>query len=315
MGLLDQGKAIIRVAPNELQPKSLNPNVPYGPQETAADVIACAHAGATIAHVHSRHDDGRQAFDDDSAGAGIYRRILELVARESDILVEPTNCRRGEDPTTSADVPHLWALVDQPPPGARLEIVNIDGFRLGSAAWDQATGTLYSLRKHYEGRSTQPYPGPAVVQEALRRGLIPFFGLFDLKDTRMLAAMAHQGVVSQPVLVQINFFCDQVTGATPSIEALDAILHEWRQFEIDAELCLFVRMAPDLDFYERLLNAALERGVHPRVGLGDNPHLFSTNVAMVEHAADLAGGHGFTLATPADLRRRVGLAIPAETAS
>ena len=307
MTLLNEGKAIIRVAVNELQPKSINSKVPYGADEVAQDIVACARVGATIAHVHSRHADGRQALDDDDAGADIYRRILELVARESDVIVEPTNFSRGNDPTTPEDVPHFWALVDHPPVGTRLEFVNVDGFRFGSASWDPESMTLYTLKK-YEGRTAEPYRGPSVIKRVLDCGLVPYFGVFDLGDTRMLAAMAHQGIVPQPVLVQINFFCDQVAGPTPSIEALDAILNEWRHFDIDAELSLFVRMAPGIAAYEQLMLAALDRAVHPRVGVGDNPRLFPTNVAAVEHAYEFLDRRGLKVATPGDLRQRVGLA-------
>jgi uncharacterized protein (DUF849 family) len=310
MTLLDDGKVMVRVALNELQPRSVNPNVPYGPEAVAADAIACGRAGAAIAHVHSRHDDGTQALDDDSAGAAIYRRIIELVAPESDIIVEPTNFPRGQDPTSAADVPQIWALVERPPAGTRLEIVNIDGFRFGRAGWDHATQTMHGVdeRDPDQGRS---YRGPEVVRRVLQSGLVPFFGVFDLRDTRMLAAMAHGGTVPQPVLVQINLFFDLITGPTPSVEALDAMLNEWRRLPVDAELSVFVRRAPDMRFYETFLDAALARGVHPRVGLGDNPHLFSTNAEMVDHAVELASRRGLAAATPADLRRRVGLLHPA----
>jgi uncharacterized protein (DUF849 family) len=69
-------------------------------------------------------------------------------------------------------------------------------------------------------------------------------------------------------------------------------------------------MAPGIAAYEELMLAALERGVHPRVGVGDNPHLFATNVAAVEHAYELLGGRGLKVATPGELRQRVGLAAP-----
>lgn len=313
MGFMQTGKVMVRAGLNELQPKDLNPNVPYLPDELAADAVACRAAGACIAHVHSRHADGSQALDDDSAGAGLYRRTMELTARESDIVVEPTNFPRGHDPSTAADVPQIWALLDQPPAGTRLEVANIDGFRFGRAVWDHHARRLLPVRGREIDRD-RPYEGPEVVRELLGRGVVPFFGVFDHGDTRMLACMAHQGVVPQPVLVQLNFFFDIIHGPTPSVAALDALLHEWRHFDIDAELCLFVRMAPDLATYEQLLLAALERGVHPRVGLGDNPHLFGTNAEMVEHAVELAGRVGLVPVTPDELRARVGL-VPRAVAS
>src|SRR5438477_6859838 len=87
MSMFDEGRVIIRVAVNEMQPKGLNPRIPYGPEEVATEAIACAQVGASIVHFHSRTNDGAQATDDDRNGAGIYRRALELVALQSDIIM------------------------------------------------------------------------------------------------------------------------------------------------------------------------------------------------------------------------------------
>src|SRR4051812_17873283 len=131
MGFFDEGRTIIRVAVNEMQAKAVNPAVPYGPEEVAADAIASADRGAAIVHFHSRTDDGSQAVEDDRATASIYRRAMELVAAESDIIMEPTNIDVGGDPMSAAAVPHFWLLLMDPPAGTRLEVVNLDGFRFG----------------------------------------------------------------------------------------------------------------------------------------------------------------------------------------
>jgi uncharacterized protein (DUF849 family) len=304
MGLLDEGKVAIRVGINEMQPKALNPNVPYGPEEVAADAIACARAGAAIVHMHSRTDDGAQAVVDDGSGAEIYRRTMALTARESDIIVEPTNLPRGNDPSLAIDVPHVWSLDEQPPEGARLEVVNLDGFRFGRAGWDYAEQRLIVINGRVWDRDAS-FKGPEVIRETLRRGLVPAFGLFDLGDTRLLSAFVAAGLVPQPVVVQINFFCDLMTGPTPSIESLDALLTEWRRRDIDSEIFVFVRAMPDRASHDAFFEAALDRGVHPRVGLGDNPHLFSRNVDMVEHAVELAQRKGFEPVSPNELRARI----------
>jgi 3-keto-5-aminohexanoate cleavage enzyme len=308
MTLFDEGKIIIRVAVNEMQPKSINAHIPYGAEEVAAEAVACAQAGASIVHFHSRTDDGAQAVDDDSNGAGIYRQALELTARDSDIIMEPTNLPRGHDPSLAVDVPHIWSLVEAPPAGTRLEVVNIDGFRFDHqrTAWDESEQRLLAIRNRRLDRET-PFAGPEVIRETIKCGLVPFFGLFDLADVRMLSAFARTGIVPQPVLVQINFFFDLIRGPTPSVAALDAFLAEWRRVEVDSELCLFVRAMPDRASYEHLFEAAIDRGVHIRVGLGDNPHLFPNgrSVDMVEHAIEMASSKGLKPATPADLRARV----------
>jgi uncharacterized protein (DUF849 family) len=307
------GNVMIRAGVNEFQPKALNPNIPYGPEEVAADAIACAAAGASIVHFHSRRDDGAQALDDDRAGAGIYRRALALTARASDIIMEPTNLRNGLDPCLAADLPHVWSLLDEPPPGAPLEVINIDSYRFDHrrAGWDPGARRLVVIRD-YRYEPDALFESPEAIGKVVSAGLVPFYGVFDLADMRLLAAYAAAGFTPRPVLIQINFFYDMIRGPTPGVEALEAFLTEWGRSGIEAEICLFVRAAPDRAAYEALFEAALERGVHPRVGLGDNPTLFgrATNADLVEHAAEMALRRGLAPLTPLELRQRIGLKSP-----
>jgi 3-keto-5-aminohexanoate cleavage enzyme len=309
--LFDQDRVMIRVGLNEFQSKALNPNVPYGPEQIAADAAACAQAGASIAHFHSRQDDGEQALEDDRTGAGIYRRALALTAERSDLIMEPTNLRQGLDPCSAADLAHVWSLIEAPPPGAALEVINIDSYRFDhrGAGWDPASRRLVVLR-NYRHEPDLAFEAPEAIRKVVAAGLVPFFGLFDLVDMRLLGAYAAAGFAPRPVLIQINFFYDMIRGPEPSVEALDAFLAEWRRFGIEAEICLFVRAAPDRATYEALFQAALERGVHPRVGLGDNPTLFgpgATNRDLVEHAVQMVQKRGLTPVTPAELRRHIGV--------
>jgi 3-keto-5-aminohexanoate cleavage enzyme len=312
MGFIDTGRVMIRVAANELQPKDANPNVPYTAEEVAASAIAAAHAGASIVHVHSRTADGAQALADDRAGADIYRDLMARIARESDVLVEPTNFPHGGDPSLAGDTPHFWSLADDPPAGASLEVVNIDGFRFA-----------HSRVAYVHGRGLRPIENraidldgrvalPEVVEETLRRGLVPFFGVFELSDVRLLAHWAREGLLPRPVMLQINFFCDLMKGPTPGVHALKAFLDEWPRDEIDSEICVFARALPDRKTYDGLFDAALERGVHMRVGLGDNPHLFpgATNADLVAHAQERIAHHGFRAVTAAELRTRMGIGLP-----
>jgi uncharacterized protein (DUF849 family) len=310
MGFFDQGRVMVRVGPNEFQPKALNRKIPYGPEEVAADAIACARAGASIVHFHSRLDDGAQAFADDREGAGIYRRALALAAQGSDIVMEPTNLRQGHDPALAADLPHVWALTDAPPAGAPLEVVNIDSYRFDHrrAGWDEARRRLFPI-DNYKPMPDAPFEGPQAIRAVVGKGLVPFYGVFDLADVRLLAAFAQAGVTPTPVLMQINFFYDMIRGPTPGLAALDAFLAEWRRHGVDSEVCLFARAVPDRATYEELFDGALARGVHPRVGLGDNPALFgeASNADLAAHAVELAARRGLSPIAPNELRARVGL--------
>ena len=284
MGFLDERKALVRVGVNELQPRDRNPNVPFTAEEIAADCVAVARRGATMVHLHSRHADGSQALSDDAAGASVYRRIWELTAAASEIVLEPTNMPLGHDPSTMLDTPHFWFMHDELPSHAPLEIVNIDAFRFAHhrVAWDQQFGL-----RPVDGRRIVPdgtVELPEVIRETLLRKLVPFFGVFELSDIRLLGHWARLGLLPTPVLVQINFFGDLMKGPTPGLAALDAYLVEWPS-DVDAEICVFARMMPDVASYESFFDGALDRGVHVRCGLGDNPHLWpdATNADVVEH--------------------------------
>ena len=45
---------IIEVRANEYTARTRNPNVPFSPQELAADAAACREAGAAVFHWHAR---------------------------------------------------------------------------------------------------------------------------------------------------------------------------------------------------------------------------------------------------------------------
>lgn len=309
MGFFDEGRSIIRVAVNELQDRAVNANIPYGPDEVAEASIAAARAGASIVHFHSRTADGAQALADDADGAGIYRRAIERTAAACDVLMEPTNMPLGGDPALAADTPHFWSLVEQPPAHGRLEVVNIDGFRFahGRVAWTHAHGLRPVVNRRVVTDGV--VEAPEVIRRTLAHGLVPVYGVFELSDVRVLAHYARLGLTPQPVAIQINLFSDLMKGPTPGAASLDAFVAEWPA-DLDHETCAFFRGMPDRTSYEAVVDAALERGVHVRVGLGDNPHLFprGTSADMVEHLQERLARRGLRAVTPGELRARLGLA-------
>lgn len=59
-----KNKVIITAAVTGAWPKKENnPNVPMTPQEIADDVYACWKAGAAVAHLHMRDDEGNGTMD------------------------------------------------------------------------------------------------------------------------------------------------------------------------------------------------------------------------------------------------------------
>lgn len=63
--------------------KADNAATPLTPREIAEDVIRCASAGASIAHIHARGPDGRPTQSID-----VFREIVERIREKSDIVLQ-----------------------------------------------------------------------------------------------------------------------------------------------------------------------------------------------------------------------------------
>ena len=79
-------KVMLTVAPVGGYPtKKNNPAVPIDPPEIAADIIACAEAGASIAHIHVRDDEGKASMRYDK-----FEQVVKAVRPKSNILINLT---------------------------------------------------------------------------------------------------------------------------------------------------------------------------------------------------------------------------------
>jgi len=81
-----RGTVVLEVGLNERAEKAQNPNVPYGPDEVAADLVACMSHGATLVHYH--------AATTTAAGVGtnpeLSRRALDTAAARADLIAYPS---------------------------------------------------------------------------------------------------------------------------------------------------------------------------------------------------------------------------------
>lgn len=79
-------KTIITVAPTGAWPtKEHNPNIPLTPQEIAQDVYECWQAGAAVAHLHMRDNEGRGTMSVDK-----FTETVELIRSKCDIILNLT---------------------------------------------------------------------------------------------------------------------------------------------------------------------------------------------------------------------------------
>ena len=83
-----KNKVIITVAPTGAWPKKENnPAVPMTPEEIAKDVYECWKAGAAIAHLHMRDDQGNGTMDKEK-----FKKTVELIKtyKDCDIVLNLT---------------------------------------------------------------------------------------------------------------------------------------------------------------------------------------------------------------------------------
>ena len=95
-------KTMITVAPTGAFPtKEHNPAVPLTPREIAEDVYECWQAGAAIAHLHMRDEQGKGTMD--------KNRFIETVSRireKCDIVLNLTTSGDLND-TDETRMPHI----------------------------------------------------------------------------------------------------------------------------------------------------------------------------------------------------------------
>ncbi|MDR3497013.1 MAG: 3-keto-5-aminohexanoate cleavage protein [Ancalomicrobiaceae bacterium] len=264
-------KTIITVAPTGAFPtKEHNPAVPLTPREIADDVYACWQAGAAIAHLHMRDDEGRGCMD--------KHRFAETVGLIRD------RCDIALNLTTSGDL----AATDE----ARMEHLpllqpELASYDAGSMNWMHKT--LFVNHPAFLERLG------AVMAE---NGIRPEIEVFDAGMLYNALHYMKSGVLSAPGYFQFVLGAAGGTMATvENLVYLKSLLppgSHWSAFGIGAG-------------HLPILYATIALGGHIRVGMEDNVlyakgRLAKSNAEFVARAARLIGEANNEVATPADAR-------------
>ncbi len=98
-------KVIISVAlTGAMTPKELNPNIPLTPEEIANDAYECWKAGAAIAHLHMRDEQGIGVMDKE-----LFKKAVDLIKSKCDIVINCTTSgdHRASDKDRMAHLPYV----------------------------------------------------------------------------------------------------------------------------------------------------------------------------------------------------------------
>lgn len=272
-------KTIITVATTGAWPtKENNPNVPLTPKEIAEDVYECYQAGAAVAHLHMRDDEGKGTMSKEK-----FEETVTLIRQKCDIVLNLTTS--GDlNATDESRQAHLEAL--------RPELASFD---CGSMNW-MHSGLFLNHPKFLEELGTN----------MKKWGVKPEVEVFDPGMIGNAAYYIKKGVLDTPVHFQ---FCMGVAnGISGSIkdllymkETLDRLApgSTWGCFGVGK-------------YAMEMLYGAVALGGHVRVGMEDNVlygkgELAKSNRQFVERARRVIEEYGNEVATPNEAREILGL--------
>lgn len=274
-------KRIITVAPTGAWPtKENNPNVPLTPKEIAEDVYECWQAGAAIAHIHIRDNEGKASME--------FEKFLETVA----LIREKKDCDIVLNLTTSGGVNLLEE--DRLRPFAEL-MPEMASYDCGTMNWQHTT--------IFENNPAFLEKLGLLMQE---KNVKPEIEVFDPGMIYNAAYYIKKGILKTPAHFQ---FCMGVAGGiaatTKNLVFMLDCMNEvapgstWSAFGVGKGAM-------------EILYATIALGGHVRVGMEDNVlykrgQPAKSNAEFVRRAKRVIEEFTCEVATPAEAREILGL--------
>lgn len=272
---------IINLAPTGMVPtKEMTPHVPISTAEILENVERCRAHGIAIVHVHARDSDGRP-----SHRAEHFAPIVEGIRAIDPELVVCVTCSGR-------------FAVDLE---SRAEVLSLEG----AAKPDMASLTLGSNNFSRQASVNAPETIRGLAERMRDRGIRPELEVFEPGMVSFGRHLVERGLIEPPCYVNVLLGNPGTSRLSPG--SLGAFLAEMPEDWTWAVAGIGRHQLP--------ANAmAIAAGGHVRVGLEDNiwwdraRTTPATNEQLVRRVALLAEQLERPLATPADVRRRLGLA-------
>ncbi len=289
-------KIIIEVRINEYATRDANPHVPYSPAEITADALACGREGAAIIHYHARDAVSGAAATDFALYADTARRIKAA----SDLIIMPT-LGAWQLPSPQARIAHVVEMASDP--ATKPELAPIDMASSNVDVYDPKARCFRTNDTVYVN-TTATWQYFAQTMQAV--GVKPMQALWNVSSIRHTAALTDMGVFTQPLYCGIVLTEHWLLAGHPgTVKGLQAFLdflpahQRWQWSVMCAGGNLFAVAA-----------AAMERGGHIAIGLGDYPYRelgMPNNAELVARIVALARAMGREVATPAEARQMLDL--------
>lgn len=269
-------KTIITVATTGAWPtKKDNPNIPLTPQEIADDVYECYKAGAAVAHLHMRDDQGMGTMSTEK-----FEETVKLIREKCDIILNLTTSGdlNATDETRQA---HLKAIKP-----------DMASYDCGSMNWGHNALFINHPKFLEELGQTMQDNGVKPEVEIFDAGMV-YNSLYYLKKGVLKAPVHYQFVLGAP---------GGTTATVDNLVYLKNLIPEgstWSAIGIGRG-------------HMPILMAAIAMGGHIRVGMEDNVLfakgvLAESNAQFVTRAANIIREFGNEVATVEDAREILGL--------
>ena len=280
-----KNKVIITAAVTGAWPKKeSNPNVPMTPQEIADDVYACWKAGAAVAHLHMRDDEGNGTMD-----TAKFEETVNL------IHTKYPDCDIVLNLTTSGDI-HA---------DDEIRVAHVKKLKPEMASYD--CGSMNWLNSGLFLNTPKFLTDCGLLFQEL--GVKPEIEAFDPGMIGNAAYYIKKGVLKTPVHFQFCMGCaNGIAGSMKNLifmkETADELVgkgnYTWSCFGVGHSAM-------------EMLYGAVALGGNIRVGMEDNVmyakgQLAESNVQFIERAVRVIKEYGKEVATPDEARQILGLA-------
>jgi 3-keto-5-aminohexanoate cleavage enzyme len=246
-----------------------NPNIPYTTAEIADSAIEAAAAGANIAHLHVREDDGTP-----SGRPELFIDVIDRIRAAGDLLTM-VSTGGSNDMTIEERTTGLEAKPD------------ISGVESGSMNFGDETFI------------TPPPAGRGIIERAASAGIALEVECFDVGHVVSAIRWLEQGTLDAPLRINLVFGVPGGIDASP--EALDAMLRPLPPDTFWTVTCIGRH-------HQRMMALALLLGAPGiRTGLEDVAYISRgvhapSNAALVEAAVGLTRTLGREVATQSQAR-------------
>ena len=271
-----------------------HPGLPITPKQIADAAIESAKAGAAIAHIHVRENDGKP-----SRRLELYKEVVDRIrSNDTDIIINLTTGMGGDlDVGQGSNPLEFGPLTDMANVAER--IANAEQFLPEICTLD--CGSL-----NFGDDSLVVVNTPNDLRKAAKKlkkiGVKPEIEAFDTGNMWFGSQLYKEGLLSDPPMFQLCLGIPWGAPATPLVmqTMIDIMPKEaiWSGFAISKNQMPYVAKT-------------VEMGGNPRVGLEDNLYLskgkLATNAQLVEKAIKIIHDLGSTIMTPAETRKKLKL--------